>query len=230
MNSSVSTARTAGALYLVVVLCGLFSLMYVPNKLIVWGDAAATADRIMASEMLFRAGIMSGFICMTAFILLPLVLYRLLKEVNHACAALMVVFALISAPISFLNLTNQFSMLQLLSDSEYLKAFDANQLHALVMLSLNSYFAGDLIAQIFWGLWLLPFGVLVYRSGFLPRILGVLLVIACFCYLFDSFARTIFTGYGATAFANYILLPSAIAELGICLWLLIIGIKPSTPR
>jgi hypothetical protein len=180
------TARIAGGLYLIVAICGVFSLMYIPSTLIVWGDATATAGKITASETLFRAGILSGFTCMIAFILLPLVLYRLLKEVNDTYALLMVIFALISAPISFINLANQFSMLQLLSGANYLQAFEAAQLHALMMLSLDSYFIGNLIAQIFWGLWLLPFGILVYKSGFLPKTLGVLLVVACFCYLFDS--------------------------------------------
>ncbi len=224
MNSKMVTARTAGFIYLVVVIFGLFSLMYIPNTLIVWGDAGATASKIMQSELLFRFGIVSGFICMFAFILLPLVLYKLLKETNNTYALLMVIFALLSAPISFLNLSNQFSMLQLISGADYLQVFEVEQLYALMMLSLDSYFIGDLIAQIFWGAWLLPFGILVYKSGFLPRILGVFLMIACFCYLIDSIGPTLFADYWKTIIAKNILMPAGVAEIGICLWLLIRGI------
>ncbi len=225
MNSNIKIARVAGTVYLIVVIFGLFSLMYIPNALIVWGDAAATASKIMESELLFRLGIVSGYICMLAFVILPLVLYKLLKEINRDYAVLMVILALLSAPLSFYNLSNQFSMLQLLSSADYLNVFDASQLNALMMLSLDSYFVGNLIAQVFWGLWLLPFGALVYRSGFLPKILGVLLVIGCFSYLIDTVARTLCADYGSTAFANYILIPSGIAEIVICFWLLIIGVN-----
>jgi hypothetical protein len=218
-------ARIAGALYLVVVLTGIFSLAYVPAQIYVPGDAAATVRNIMASEQLFRLGIVAGLACYTAFLLLPLALYRLLSMINKNAAVLMVAFAVASVPISFVNLLNKLDVLSLLSGAEYLQALTTQQLQTQVMLSLDAYRNGLLVLQILWGLWLLPFGFLVFKSGFLPRILGVLLMVGCFGYLIDFLGSALFPGYSDTVIASYASIPGSIGEIGICLWLLIVGVR-----
>ena len=175
MKSNKKKGRIAGLLYLVVVLSGIFGLMYIPSKLIVWNDASATVGNIMSSIFLFRVGIVSDIICYTFFLWLSLVLYDLLKPVNKNIALLMVILVMVSIPISFFNVLSKFDVLTLLSGADYLKALDAKQLEAQVMLSLTSYNNGLLI-NIFWALWLFPFGYLIYKSDFLPKTLGIILM------------------------------------------------------
>ncbi len=171
MNSNKKTTRIAGLFYLIVVLSGIFHLMYVPSELIVRGNASATFNNIIASETLFRLGIVSGLICYIFFLLLPVVLYKLLNPVNKTHALLMVILAVVSVPISFVNMLNKFAVLTLISKVDYLKVFEMDKLQAQMLLYLDSYNNGNQIASIFWGLWLLPFGYLVFKSGFLPIIL-----------------------------------------------------------
>ena len=218
-SSPLIVARIAGILYLLMAPFGVFGILYVRANLIVPGDAATTANNIMASESLFRSGIVSALITQIIFILLVLFLYRLLKPVNRNHALLMVVLALVGIPIAMLNELNQFAALHLLSGADYLTAFDTDQLHTQVLFFLNLHLDGILIAQIFWGLWLLPLGYLVFKSGFLPRILGILLIIGCFGYLTDSFALILFPGFKPIAQYTFI------GELLLPLWLLIKGVN-----
>ncbi|MEJ7681839.1 MAG: DUF4386 domain-containing protein [Segetibacter sp.] len=227
MNSNKKTARLAGLLYLIVVVTGIINLAYVPSKLIVWDNSSTTLKNIVANETLFRFGILSGLICYTAFLLLPLVLYKLLKPINKTHALLMVIFAVVSVPISFINMGNKFSVLTLISKAENLKVIEADKLQEQVLFYLHSYSNGNQIASIFWGLWLLPFGYLVFKSGFLPKILGILLMFGCFGYLIDFIGDFIFSNYGKTIISTFITKPGSIGEIGICLWLLIIGTKDS---
>jgi hypothetical protein len=220
-----TTARTAGLLYLIVVLTGIFSIAYMPSQLIVRGDAAATFAHLTASPQLLRLGIAAGFICYIAYTLLPLVLYKLLSQVNKNAAVLMVVFALIGVAISFVNLFHRLDLLSFIDQSHHLSAFTPEQLQAMVMLSLDAYRHGFVVCEIFWGLWLLPFGYLVYRSGFLPKALGVLLMLGCFGYLIHVFAGLIFPDLGKWPIANFVTLPASIAEIGTCLWLLLVGVQ-----
>jgi hypothetical protein len=186
-------ARVAGLLYLSLGLFAPFSLIYVPSKLIVPGDAAATANKIMASESLFRLGAVSALATSIVNILVVLALYQLLKPVNKTMAALMVIFLLVAIPIGMLNELNSFAILFLLSGADALKGVTPDQLHALVSLLLNLHAAGLNIAGTFYGLWLLPMGYVVFTSGFLPRILGILLLIHWRCELFDpEFCRLAF--------------------------------------
>ena len=179
-------------LYPIWFVVGLFSVMYVPSTLIVTGDATTTANNIMANELLFRMGIAGSLIVQLIQILVVLVLYKLLKPVNKNYAVLMVVFALVGIPISMLNTLNRVAALVLLNGADFLEVFGVDQLHTLVMLFLNLNEQGVMIATIFWGLWLFPLGYLVYKSGYFPRILGVLLMIGCFGYLLDSFTNFLF--------------------------------------
>ena len=224
MNSTKKTARIAGLLYLVNGVTGFFSIIYIPSKLIVSGNAAATANNILASERLFRVGIVSELVCAAEFIFLVWVLYRLLGTVNKTHASLMVILALVAVPIMFLNALNEIAALALFHGADFLSVFDKPRLDAMAMLFLNLHSEGFGVAGIFWGLWLYPFGILVFRSGFLPRILGVLLIAACFGYLADSLTSLLLPSYEDVVgrIAN---IPLTLGEPAILLWLLIRGAK-----
>ena len=213
-------ARVAGFLYLIMIPLGIFGILYVPSTLIVSGDAATTANNIIASESLFRLSIVSALIIQIDQILLVLVLYMLLKPVNKNHALLMVVFALVAVPIAMLNEFNRFGALLLLSGADHLMTFEVDQLHAQVMLFLDLHEHGIFIAQIFWGLWLFPMGYLIFKSNFLPRILGVLLMIGCFGYLIDSVTFFLFPNVEFTISGF-----TFIGELLLPLWLLIKGVN-----
>ena len=219
MNSPQKTARVAGFLYLIIFCLAILAEL-ARSRLIVPGNAATTANNIMASEGLFRVGIVIFLIEQMVFLLLPLVLYKLLKPVNKNIAALMVIFVLVGIPIAMLNLLNQFAVLLLVSGADYLTAFEADQLHAQVMLFLDLYQHGIFIAKIFWGLWLFPLGYLVFKSGFLPRILGVVLIISGLGYLIDDFMVLLSPNSGAI-----LSLFAFIGEWLFALWLLIKGVN-----
>jgi hypothetical protein len=193
------------------------------------GDAAATMHNIVAYESLYRWGIAVGFLGFIGFLLLPLVLFQLFRRVNENHARLMVIFALVSVPISFINMANRFAMLSLVTGAGHLKTFDNDALQAQVMLHNSLFNCGNMIAMIFWGLWLFPFGYLVIKSGFLPRVFGVLLMIGCFGYLITVFGNTLIPDYRELGISSYVLLPGSLGELGTCLWLLIIGAKEPKP-
>ena len=171
---------------------------------------------------------MSELICWVSFLILPLVLYKLLRPVNETFAKLMVILAVVQVPIAFTNLLNKFAVLSLINGSNYLEVFTNGQLHVQVLFYLKLYNQGNLINQIFWGLWLFPFGYLVIRSKFLPKILGFFLMAGCFGYLIDFVGSFLLPHYNETIISSYITLPATIGEIGICLWFLIIGVKTST--
>jgi Domain of unknown function (DUF4386) len=202
---------------------GFFGLIYVPSTLIMPGDATATADHVRASPNLLRFGIASELIGFIIFILVVLALYRLFKGVNGNHALAMAIFLLVSIPISLLNVLNDIAALILVSGADFLSAFEKGQLDALAYLFLRLHGQGFIIAQIFWGLWLFPFGILVIRSGFIPRFLGVLLFIAGSGYLASSFTALLLPSYQhiVNQFAGIL----EIAELPIIFWLLIWGAK-----
>jgi hypothetical protein len=222
MNSTKKAARVAGLWYLLASIPGVFSLLYIPSHFIVSGDAAATANKIVASEFVFRLGIVSELTGFIGFIFVVRALYRLLSGVNKAQASLMVTLMLVSIPISLVNVLNETAALKLIHGGGFLSVFDKHQLDALAMLFLDLHFDGFTVAQVFWGLWLIPFGVLVYKSGFLPRILGVLLVIACFGYLANSLVAF---GVVPDAAVSRAAGQLTICELPIIFWLLIMGAK-----
>ncbi len=220
------TARLAGLIYFLVAICGMYYLRYVPSKLIDPHNPAVTFHNITASQPLFRLGILVGLIGYTLFLFLPLVLYKLLSPVNKTYAQLMAILAVISVAISYSNMLNNFDILTLINNPDYLRVFGHDNLQAQVMLHLDYYDNGNLIASIFWGLWLLPFGYLVFKSGFLPKAIGILLMFGCFGYLINFTGNIIFAQrYDNTWFAAFITKPGSIGELGICFWLLIAGAK-----
>jgi len=223
VNSTKKTARFAGTLYILLVLTGVYSLIYVPTALVVFGDAAATAENIRSSELLFRSGILSGLVSNVIFVFLVLALYRLLKETSHNQAMLMVTLVVISVATGFANTINQLGALIALSGADFLSVFEKPELDAIAYLFIRLNSWGIQIIQIFWGLWLFPFGLLVYRSGFIPKILGVLLMIAGFGYLLGSFMFQILPQYDG-ALSTFIMVLE-MGELPIIFWLLIMGAK-----
>lgn len=225
MMSNKKTARIAGLVYLGVVLTGMFSLAYVPSKLIIWDNAAATVQNIKNSTQLFKFGIAAGLLCYVCFLLLPLVLYRLFKPVHSTLAKLMVILAVVSVPISFINMQQKFAVLSLVNGEDYLHVWDAGQIQAQVMFYLNQYDKGILIVQIFWGLWLFPLGLLIYRSGMMPKVLGILLMAGCVGYLINFTGHMLIPAYGQANISGYVRLPASLGEIGTCLWLLIMGVK-----
>lgn len=223
MTTNKKKARIAGLLYLVVVLTGVFSLAYVPSQVIFWDNPTATLNAIKDSETLFRFGIVSGLICYVFFLFLPIALYKLLQPVNDLYAKLMVLLAVISVPISFFNIQNKFTVLSLIKNENTF--LTTEQLKHQVMFYLHQYDNGILMVSIFWGLWLFPFGYLVFKSGFLPKAFGVLLIMGCFGYLINFLGNTLVPNYSSFGFSQYVSIPSALGEIGICLWLLIMGAK-----
>ncbi|MGH9775924.1 MAG: DUF4386 domain-containing protein [Candidatus Acidiferrales bacterium] len=223
MNSTKKAARVAGLLYILFSIPGFFSLLYVPSVLIVSGDAAATTHNIMASPLLFRAGIVGNLIGQVGFIFVALALYRLFKGVDQKQAILMVILIVVSIPIALLNELNQIAVLILLSGAKFLSVFEKPQLDALVTFFLTLHGKGFIVPELFWGLWLFPFGVLVYKSRFLPRVLGVWLIVACFAYLADGFIPFFFPT--SEHIVSEITQAPMLGEVAMMLWLLIRGAK-----
>lgn len=223
--SNKKLARIAGLVYFGVVLTGFFTLMYVPSKLFVSDNPSLTYNNIVTSQTLFRLGIVGGLLCYTFFLFLPLVLYKLLKPVNENYAKLMVLLGVMSVPIFYLNVQNEFTVLSLVNDTKNYFGLSAEQIQSQVILYLDQYKNGMRIVHIFSGFWLFPFGYLVFKSGFLPKILGVLLMLGCFGYLINFLGQTLVPNYSALGVSSYIRLPASIGEIGTCLWLLIIGTK-----
>lgn len=218
-----NTARIAGLLYLALAITGVYCIMYVPSQIIVPGDASATAENTLSNEFLFRTDIIGDVISNVIFVFLALILYRLFKQVNEHQAKLMVALVIVQIPVLFIM--EAFNITALMAfKGEILKTFEPIQRQDLAMLFLKINDYGTSTLEMFWGLWLIPFGRLAYKSGFIPRILGILLIIAGIAYMVDSSISLLFPGY--RAFVNQpTLLLVAIGELSIMLWLLIKGVK-----
>ena len=224
LTSTRQQARAAGFLYVLLALIAPIGLMYVPGKLIVSGNATATAENIRASEGLFRLGIASELIHQAIGLFVVLALYRLFKPVNESLARQMLILGgLVSVPIMFVNVLNEIAALILVSGADFLSVFDRPQLDALAYLFVRLHGDGINVASIFWGLWLFPFGLLVIRSGFIPRVFGYLLMIAGVAYLASSFATLTLPRYAPLV--SKVALPLAFAELPIVVWLVIWGAR-----
>lgn len=223
--SQLRALRTAALLYLLLIISAPIGLIYVPGTLIVPGDATATADHIRASEWLFRIGIGSELFHQTIAIFLVLALYRLFKPVNEQLAKLVVILgALVSVPIMFINVLNEIAALILVNGADFLSVFSRSQLDSLALLFLRLHEQGIEIVQIFWGLWLFPYGILVIRSGFIPRLLGVLLFIAGTGLLAGSFASlTLQYGHPFSQIATVL----DFGEFPIFFWFFIRALWPS---
>ena len=223
-NSRKKTARLAGFIYLITVISGVFSLLYVPSQLIDWESSTTTLGNIQASLLLFKLGAVAEIICYVAFLVLPLVLFKLFQKTNKDISILMVLLVVVGASISFVAISHKFDVISLLG-SERSFNFKDFQLEQHIMVALESYYNVILIAQVFWGLWLFPFGYLVYKSGFLPKILGLFLMLGCLGYLTEFLGEIFIDNYFDTLLSDIAGIPSGIGEIGTCLWLLIVGAK-----
>ena len=222
-----NSARRAGLLYVLMSVLGFFAMVYVPNKLIVHGNAAATATNIAASETLFRLGIAAELIGQAGFIFVALALYDLFKGVNRSHATLMVLLIVVSVPIAFLNELNSFAALALVRGADFLSIVNQPQREALAMFFLNLHGRGLAVAEIFWGLWLFPLALLVYKSKFLPRFLGIWLALAGLAWLLLSLTSTLLPQYQSQV--NTCCQPAFFGEIAFMLWLLIRGAKSQVP-
>jgi hypothetical protein len=224
MSSTKNPGRFAGLLYVLMSIPGVFAMVYVPNKLIVDGNAAATASNIAAHEMLFRLGIAAQLISQAGFIFVVLALYGLLKGVNRRLASLMVTLVAVSIPIAFLNELNSIAALLLVRGADFLSILEKPQRDALAMLFLNLRFHGIVVDEIFFGLWLIPLALLVYRSRFLPRFLGVWLAIGGFAWVILSLTGVLLPQYydKVSTYSQ----PASFGEVALMLWLVIKGARP----
>ena len=210
-HSVKNTAKIAGWLYLSLIPLGILGIIYVPATLFVAGDVGATISNIIANELLFRVGIVSAFLAQLVGIFVVLYLYKLLKSVNQSHALLMVLFQLLAVPITLVNELFHVAVLVLLNTPE--------PSHQLVSLFLELHHHGIFVSQIFWGLWLFPMGYLVFKSGLLPKILGILLMIGCMGYLIDSVTHFMLPNFGFTV-SEF----TFVGELLLPLWLVVKGV------
>ena len=223
VNPLKKTARFAGFLYLIWVITGIYGLMYVPSQTMVRGDAAATANKILSNEFLFRTGILNDLISSTICVFLVLALHRLLKQVNERQAILMVALLMVTIPVVFIMGAFNIASLMILK-GEVLKTVELSQQQDMVMLLLKINGYGSMTLEMFWGLWLIPFGQLVYKSGYIPRILGVFLILNGIAYIIHSFVYLLFPDY--QVLVSQVAMPFwIIGEISITLWLLIKGVK-----
>jgi hypothetical protein len=218
------TARIGGILYLVIILAGMFSVILVRDKLIVSGDAASTAQNIITHELLWRMGIAADLLMHVCDIPVMLVVFILLRPVNKNIALLALLFNMIQTAVLAANKLNLIAALSPLASAEYLKTLQPNQLYAQAYLSIKLHDIGFAVGLIFFGFTCLVNGYLIYRSGYLPGVIGIMLQIAGLCYLTNSFSVIL-----APAFANLLfpasMIPCFIAELAFCLWLIIKGVN-----
>ncbi len=223
MNPLKKTARLAGLLYLIWIVTAIYGLMYVNPLTIVQGDPVGTANKVLANEFLFRTGIINGIISSTIWLLLGLTLYRLFRHVNERQAKLLVAMVIVQIPVGlFMEAINITSLM--LFKGEILKTFELGQQQDLAMLFLKINDYATITLEMYWGLWLFPFGYLVYWSGFIPRILGVFLILNGIAYIIHCFTHLLLPNYQALVFK--IATPIwTLGEISIMLWLLIKGVK-----
>ena len=224
MDSKKKSARIAGLLYLLLAITGGFGIMYIPSSIQVTGDATATANNIVASEFTFRLSMISNLVSSVLYIFLALTLGRLFKEVDAKHVKLMLSLVIIAVPVGIFNVINLIAAQSLAGGTDFLGTFEQEQRNDLALFFLNLYNSGLSLAGIFWGLWLYPFGMLVIKSKFIPKIIGILLIIGCFAYVLDSFITLLFPEY-KEMLSPILMLPLAIGEFSIVFWLLIKGVK-----
>ncbi len=223
MTAAHNPGRIAGLLYLLL-LAAPIRLIYIPGKLFVPGNPTLTAGNIAMHETLFRWGMVSDLFCGTALIFLVLAFYRLFKGVDQYLAALVVILGgVLPAAIDFFNVLNDAAALILVRGADFLSVFDKPQRDALAMLFLRLHGREVVAAEILWGLWLFPLGMLTYRSRFLPRFLGVWLIINGVAYLLESFTGLLLPQY--EAMVSSIALPALFGEIAFMLWLVIKGAR-----
>jgi hypothetical protein len=229
MEAIKKQARVAGFLYLLIVLVGPLRLIYIPSKLFVTGDATATAGNILAHEMLFRLGMLSDLVGGALLVYLVMALYRLFRDVDQKQAVLMVILGgVMPACICLVNVVNDAAALLLIRGADFLQVFDKPQRDALAMLFLRLHYQEIVAAMTLWGLWLFPLAILTYKSGFLPRWLGIWLALNGLAYLAQSVIGELFPQY--TDMLSNVAFPVQFGEIAFMLWLLIMGTREQAPN
>ena len=223
MNSNKSTARVAGLLYLIVIICGVYAEFFVRAKLFIPNDPVATANHIKTSESLYRLGFVSDLIMITAYFFLPIVLFRLLKSVSKYLAGVMVACVLMAVAILSVNMLNHIAPL-LLVKADYLQSFTNEQIQGVMLFFTKLHGQGYFIAQIFFGLWLFPLGYLALRSYFFPNAIAIALMLGSVGYLLDFLLFFLLPDIHSSI-SEFITLPADLGEFSMCLWLLIKGVR-----
>lgn len=217
-------ARIAGITYLIIIVCGIFSEAYVRSSLVVYSDASATVNNITQSESLFRLGIVSDIIVLFGDITISILLYILLKKINKTLALLATAFRLIVVAISGANVFNMISALLLISGTEYLNTFNAEQVGSSILFLFKSHSYGYDVVLAFFSIHCLLLGLLFLKSELIPKILSAALIVTAICYFIFSFGRFLFPQLTSNLYP-LILLPPLISELTLALWLLFKGIN-----
>jgi hypothetical protein len=223
VNSTKKTARLVGALYVLVLITGVFGLIYVPGKLFVVGDATATIGNILSSESLFRLYIVNGIVSPVIFMFVVLALYQLFKDVNHTLARVMVILVLIQVPMGLVGTLNQIAVLELARGVDYLSLFSRAQLEGLAMFCLHLDDQLTLAYELFWGLWLFPLGWMVIKSRFMPRFIGVWLLLNGAAYVLTFLIGFLLPAY--LDITSKVMFPLLMGEVVFSFWLMIRGIK-----
>jgi len=215
------TARYAGLLFLIMVVSGLFAEIFFRQKLFT-DDMAVTAGNILNNEFLYRAGILSDIIMSLSYLLTALMLHKLLVSVDKNMASLMVLFAAAGSVLLLSNIMNEFAPLYMLGAGSQGGALSSGQLQEMAMLSFTAYGHGYMIGQVFFALWVLPLGILIYRSMFIPKVLGILFLIEVAGGLLSVAVHFLIPN---ESIETVLLLPGTLAEFGFMFWLLIRGIN-----
>lgn len=223
-NIMKTNARTAGVLYLIIIFSGLFSELFVRSGMIVPGDAAATANNIANNSFLFRMGFISDLVMVMSDVGVALLFYLLLKPVNQGLSMLAAFFRLAQATVIGINLLNLYMPLFLLGGGDYLSSFSGEQLNSLSLLFLNTHSYGYLISGVFFGISCIILGYLIFKAGYFPKWLGVLVVAAGISYLIDCVVNFLFPEL-ANSSENLVMTVAVLSELSLCLFLLIKGVK-----
>ena len=224
MHTPKQYARIAGLLYLIVIGAGLFAEVFVREALTVSNDAVATAGRIHAAELRYRLGFVADIVNLICGLPVIVFFYRLYKPTNRSLILLAIFFVIISNAVIAVNLLNQVSPLLLLGGDHYLTSFSPDQLATLSLHSMTVQEEGYAIALVFFGCYCMILGYLIFRSTYFPRVLGILYALAGLCYIISSFTGFLMPGFRNPLFP-FILIPSFVGELAVCLWLLIMGVK-----
>ena len=216
-------ARIAGILYLINAITGTIGIIIVPGKLIAPNDIAATAQNIINNEFLFRIGILSSISCQIVFIFLALTLFNLFENVSRSLTRTLLTLVVVSVPVAFYLIFNQLEAFEILQNN-VMTSMEQIQKQELAMSKLQIYQDGVVLIGVFWGLWLIPFGQLVFKSGFIPKILGVFLIVGGLSYLLDVIAFILIPDFHSQT-NILVAVISSIAEISMVLWFLIKGIK-----
>jgi hypothetical protein len=225
MSSLQALARRAGALYFVFSIVAIVGEFFIRSA-VVLGDPAATARNITSAETLYRVDLLIGFVTLLIFAFLVVNLHRLFENVDSELSVLMVVLVSIGIAVSLANMLHKFTPLMLLSGGDYLSAFPRPQLEAMALNALRQHSQGATVSTTFWGLWLFPFGILVIRCGFIPRIFGILLIVAGTAYLTSSVTSLVLPEYRSAV--SRAMMPLYFGEVPVIFWLLFKGAR--TPR